>query len=274
VTGSSVPASNATVPLTPAIAIESVVLPARAITGPSSQPRTSAAPTPMAIESKASEHAPQAPPSPASIQSAASERAPALPPPRRATVEPLAYDRYAVRFTASARCRALLDRAKQLLSHRSPNADAAEVVEAALEVLVEKLEKQKFKTTSRPRQQKHAEPDSHRVPAQVAREVRARDEDRCTYLGPDGHRCDARGFLEYDHVIPRALGGPSTADNLRLRCRTHNQLSAAHQFGDEYMTLMAQGFRPATRSRPRARSASLRDPKERSDPPSLELGTV
>ena len=55
--------------------------------------------------------------------------------PRREVLEPLSPERYAVRFTASARCRDLIDRAKQLMSHRSPNADVAELVEAGLETI-------------------------------------------------------------------------------------------------------------------------------------------
>jgi 5-methylcytosine-specific restriction endonuclease McrA len=189
----------------------------------------------------------------------------AAPAPRRAVIEPLAPERYAVRFTASAKCRDLIERAKQLMSHRSPNADVAEVVEAALKALVEKLEKQKVKTTSRPRPQRESPrpTNSRKVPAEIVRAVHARDEGRCTYLGPDGHRCGSRALLELDHVVPIAIGGTSALDNLRLRCRTHNQLTASMQFGDEYMTLRSQGFKP------RARSASLPIPGEdRRAPPS------
>jgi 5-methylcytosine-specific restriction endonuclease McrA len=178
------------------------------------------------------------------------ELAPAAAPPpaRRETIAPLAPDRYAVRFTATARCRELLDRAKELMSHRTPNADAAALIEAGLEALVEKLEKQKLKTTVRPRKAKTSESGRH-IPAAVARAVHARDGGRCTFLGPDGQRCDCRAFLELDHIIPIAKGGKSTVDNLRLRCRAHNQLTARQEFGDEYIALRAQGFRPCKRSR-------------------------
>jgi hypothetical protein len=36
-------------------------------------------------------------------------------------------------------------------------------------------------------------------------------------------------------VVPVALGGPTTASNLRLTCRVHNGLSAERVFGPEHM---------------------------------------
>ena len=36
--------------------------------------------------------------------------------------------------------------------------------------------------------------------------------------------------LEYEHLIPFSHGGPSTTDNLTLRCRTHNKLAALKYF--------------------------------------------
>jgi hypothetical protein len=181
----------------------------------------------------------------------------ASPSEKRHTVHPLAEDRFAVCFTASRRCVELLERARALSAHRHPRPGFAELVEAALESYVEKLEKQKFKETDRPRGQpaqaaQPAEPlpseDSRRIPAAVKREVYRRDGGRCTYVGPDGHRCSAQAFLEYDHILPVARGGTSNADNLRLRCFTHNQLTAKRELGAPHMTLMAQGFRPVSKS--------------------------
>ena len=69
---------------------------------------------------------------------------------KRQTVQPTAEDRFAVSFTATRRCIERLKRAKALSSHRAPRASFGELIEAALETYVEKLEKQKFKTTDRP----------------------------------------------------------------------------------------------------------------------------
>ena len=73
------------------------------------------------------------------------------------------------------------------------------------------------------------------IPASVRRTVWARDAGCCTFTAPDGTRCGSRWKLELDHVVPAALGGPPTIDNLRLRCRTHNLLHAEAIFGREHM---------------------------------------
>jgi 5-methylcytosine-specific restriction endonuclease McrA len=69
----------------------------------------------------------------------------------------------------------------------------------------------------------------------VKRAVRKRDQDRCTFVGENGHRCESRRFLEYDHAVPIARGGQSTVDNVRIRCRSHNGFEADRVFGSEFM---------------------------------------
>jgi len=54
-------------------------------------------------------------------------------------------------------------------------------------------------------------------------------------VSESGKRCDERGFLEYDHEIPVARGGKATVENIRLRCRAHNQFEAERAFGAEFM---------------------------------------
>ncbi len=52
---------------------------------------------------------------------------------------------------------------------------------------------------------------------------------------PTGHRCNERARLEYDHIQPLARGGATSIDNLRLRCRAHNQYDAEQTFGAAFM---------------------------------------
>jgi hypothetical protein len=52
-------------------------------------------------------------------------------------------------------------------------------------------------------------------------------------VSADGHRCEETSRLELDHVRPLALGGESTADNLRLLCRAHNTYEAERMLGRE-----------------------------------------
>ncbi|HEX6276009.1 MAG TPA: HNH endonuclease signature motif containing protein, partial [Polyangiaceae bacterium] len=76
---------------------------------------------------------------------------------------------------------------------------------------------------------------SRHIARSVRRDVHERDGSRCTYVAPDGRRCEARAFLELDHVEPRARGGTDGADNLRVLCRAHNQLAAEEAFGRDYV---------------------------------------
>ncbi len=73
------------------------------------------------------------------------------------------------------------------------------------------------------------------VPADVRRAVWERDRGRCTYVSPEGRRCESRFQLEFDHIEPVALGGRSTVENVRLRCKPHNGLHAEEVFGRAHM---------------------------------------
>jgi hypothetical protein len=66
----------------------------------------------------------------------------------------------------------------------------------------------------------------------VKRTVWVRDLGRCAYIGPSGHRCDERRFVEFHHVDPYALGGAATVDNIELRCRRHNDYEGRLYFGE------------------------------------------
>jgi len=128
-----------------------------------------------------------------------------------------------------------LEYAKALLAHATR--DEGTVLERALDALIAKLEARKLAKTKRPRAAgaKRTSTDPRHVPAEVRRAVAARDDGRCTFVGDHGHRCESREELEFDHVAPVAKGGASTVENVRLRCRAHNQLEAERAFGGEFM---------------------------------------
>jgi hypothetical protein len=54
-------------------------------------------------------------------------------------------------------------------------------------------------------------------------------------VAADGHRCETRSFLEFDHERPKGRGGTSEAKNIRLLCRAHNLLAAERIYGEEYI---------------------------------------
>jgi hypothetical protein len=162
----------------------------------------------------------------------------APPAPKPAVVRPLAPARYEIRFTASAEIRDKLRRAQDLLSHAVPTGDIAEVVDRALTLLVAELERKKFAATERPRPPVRPATAERAVPTERAQEVPAvagrtissevrravfaRDQGRCAFVSPDGHRCASARLIEFHHVVPHARGGEPSAENIALRCRAHN----------------------------------------------------
>jgi 5-methylcytosine-specific restriction endonuclease McrA len=145
-----------------------------------------------------------------------------------------------VQLTAGAELKAKLERACDLMRHRNPSGDLAAVVDAALELLLAKLERERLGKVKTPRTPERSCPRTsrtHAVPVAVRREVFERDGEQCTYVSSEGARarCPSRGHLELDHIEPRALGGPNAASNLRVRCRAHNRLHADHVFGRRHV---------------------------------------
>jgi len=170
---------------------------------------------------------------PAPASAVTGEPTPALPaaasPPQ--VVAPLAPERYKVQFTASEAARLNLRRAQDLLRHRIPNGDIAQLFELALTVLVEQLEKQKFAATDRPRASRGVMAGSRVIPAEVKRVVWKRDGGRCAFIGDNGRRCSETGLLEFHHIEAFGVGGEATIENVALRCRAHNQFEARLEFG-------------------------------------------
>jgi len=157
-------------------------------------------------------------------------------PQHRPIVAPLAPHRYKVQFTADTALHQKIAEAQVLMRHTNPTGDITEVFDAAMTLLVAKLKKQRFGATKSPRKsRKKVKTGSRHVPAAVKRAVHARDQGQCSYCDAKGRRCSARGMLEYDHIEPFARGGPTTADNLRLRCRAHNTQHAEDAYGKLFM---------------------------------------
>ena len=77
--------------------------------------------------------------------------------------------------------------------------------------------------------------DSRHIPRAVARAVWKRDGGSCQWRLPSGKLCGATRFIQVDHILPRARGGPSTLENLRLLCQAHNQHAAREVFGQAWM---------------------------------------
>ena len=122
-------------------------------------------------------------------------------------------------------------RAQALLRHALPSGDAAEIFDRAITLLVERLERQRFAETARPRASRPSTERSRHIPATVRRAVSRRDSGRCAFVGGHG-RCAESAWLEFHHVEPYAAGGEATVQNIELRCRAHNAYEARLFFGD------------------------------------------
>jgi len=180
--------------------------------------------------------------------------------PVRRALEPLSEGRFGVRFTADAEFRELLEEVGALASHREPAGDLLSLMKRGLVAYRRELQKERFGVGRKPRRVRsksveHTESArrSRHVPAAVARAVYLRDGGGCTFYSEDGRRCGARRFLELDHVTPWAVGGETKLENLRLRCRAHNQCSARSYFGADFI-------RARLAARPR-RAGSPPDPE-------------
>ena len=168
-------------------------------------------------------------------------------------VAPVAAQRFVIQVTVSEQTHAKLEQLRALMSHAIPGGELADVLDYALSMAIARVEKRKFGTTDQPRTPR-ASTDPRHIPAHVRRAVHARDGGRCTFVADDGHRCDARSQLEFDHVEPVARDGASTVDNLRLRCRAHNQLAAEQAFGAGFMHEKRDAARVAEEAAERIRT--------------------
>jgi len=159
---------------------------------------------------------------------------------------------------------ALLGRAEQddfeylqaLLGHAVPSGNLVQVLGRVFRAAIRQLEREKFAVGARTRGgARGPNAPSRCVPDAVRRAVFIRDRGRCTFEGAKGHRCGSQRRLEFDHIIPVAKGGQSTADNVRLHCRTHNQLAAERAFGAGFMERKrAESRRRAGQKREAARA--------------------
>ena len=145
---------------------------------------------------------------------------------------PLAPERYKLQVTLTRETHEKLRRAQALARHMLPAGDVGSILDRALTLLIDHLERRRFARVASPQPSSRESTASGRhIPAAVRRAVWQRDEGRCGFVGRTG-RCRETAFLEFHHVAPYAAGGAATPDNIQLRCRAHNQYEARLFFGD------------------------------------------
>jgi len=189
---------------------------------------------------------------------------------KRDDVEPLTAELSRLHFNVRREVAKKLEAARRGLGHAIQGATNEQVLEAALDLLLEKqagarglVKRPRTTPASRqpppplallpteptptrpalteppPASPPTTEPRPPRrtgsretIPSAVRRAVWARDGDHCTWPLDGGGRCGSTHLLELDHVIPWAEWGPSTVENLRVVCGMHNALAARRAFGE------------------------------------------
>jgi len=163
-----------------------------------------------------------------------------VPETRRARIEPIGPGQFELVAVLGQEAYDQLEASRDLLGHAIPGGALIEVLERAIALQHEHLRKRRCAATDRPRTtaaDAATRPGSNprQIPAAVERAVWERDGGQCAFVSADGHRCEERGKLELDHIVPVAQGGESTVENLRLLCCAHNRHAAERSFGKEHM---------------------------------------
>jgi hypothetical protein len=155
-----------------------------------------------------------------------------------------------VRFTRSREADERFRYAQDLIGHGLKSGDIAEMYDQAMKELIKKLERVRFGACERPRSRPaRTKAGSRHIPTHVKRAVWQRDGGQCTFRSESGRRCEARRWIEFDHVKEFARGGEATVDGLRLRCRGHNQYTAEQTFGAGFMEQKREQARAAAAAR-------------------------
>jgi 5-methylcytosine-specific restriction endonuclease McrA len=176
---------------------------------------------------------------------------------RRPKVAPLSGQSFELHATIDRDSHEMMMYAQSLMG-RVGSDQIPGVLKRAFKALVAELEKKKFGATTRPQRTPRTTSNQRHVPAHVRRAVWERDGGRCTFVSDSGRRCPCESSIEYDHIDPIARGGESTIENVRLRCRAHNQLAAERTFGAGFMDEKRREARRAAQAKERARAEAAR----------------
>ena len=172
---------------------------------------------------------------PAQVEVSATSPVPALPAPAPVQKEVLTPALLRRHLTTDREFEELLAQARSVLSHRMAQASELDILKAGLRAIIERHEERKG-IVKRPQKPRAEPPKSKRtISAHVKREVWLRDGGVCQWPTADGEICGSRTRLELHHIIDRGKGGPSTASNLTVLCRVHNQHAADRVWGKEFM---------------------------------------
>jgi 5-methylcytosine-specific restriction endonuclease McrA len=142
-----------------------------------------------------------------------------------------------------------LEKIKSLMSHKSPNANYADLIKLMSEMVLKRIDPERKEgrerkaaptpkeTTDRKEtvnlnaaksirgSEKRAVTQMSRISKnQIRQLVWSKSKGRCCYIDSKSkRRCTSRFQLQIDHVIAKSKGGSDHLSNLQLLCREHNQ---------------------------------------------------
>ena len=140
--------------------------------------------------------------------------------------------RFILEFSVDKEFMKKLEQIRSLSGHRlPPNASLEQVFALVMDRMIESespvaRQARREKRSMRRAPAVSTDSNPRHIPARVRDEVILRDGQRCTYVSPDGRRCDSTRLLQIDHIVPVARGGTARLDNLRVLCAYHNRLEA------------------------------------------------
>lgn len=132
----------------------------------------------------------------------------------------ISHDKNLVSLILSDTTLAEIEKLKSLLSKNLP---MDELIKFMAKAAIEKVEREKFKQTEKPKAVSPAKVIGRIPVSALKREVYERDK-KCVKCGSIHH-------LNYDHRKPWALGGETNSENIRLLCFNCNQRSRIMVFG-------------------------------------------
>lgn len=132
-----------------------------------------------------------------------------------------------MKFTAPIDLPKKVEQLKGWLAHKYPKLSHGELFDKLCDLGLNEWNPAKMQNRkiAAPRKRSVIQPKSQ---AQIRREVFQKADTQC-------ENCGSSHALEIDHIQPRALGGNSSAENLRLLCRSCNQRAAIKKFGVKHM---------------------------------------
>lgn len=142
---------------------------------------------------------------------------------RQDNERPISEDLTEIRITVDKEFSGKLEKLKNLLSHSHPEISTKEILSLAIDQLLAKKDLSMQITKSPPTSAVKQKSQTRYIPQAIRRAVWVKSKGRCCYRDPKtGRVCEARRFLEIDHITPYSQGGLNIVDNLQLLCSAHN----------------------------------------------------